>query len=80
MNDAAFLRGTFWKAPTQRPEPGRPLDPVFYQELLGAFDGLVAEGWRDPAAEFARRMDENPATVRSWLRRGRKYLSSAKNG
>lgn len=64
----------FQKIPRRRPESGKPLDPDFYRRLLASYERLVREGRTDPAAELARRMDENRSTVKSWLHRGRKYL------
>jgi hypothetical protein len=66
--------GTFARVPRRRPEPGKPLDTAFYQQLLATYEQLVKEGYRSPAAELARRMDENRSTVKSWLHRGRKLL------
>lgn len=62
------------RAPRKRPDAGKPLDPDFYRRLLQNYDQLVAEGYRAPAAELARRLGENRSTVKSWLHRGRKYL------
>jgi hypothetical protein len=63
-------RGAFARAPQSRPAPGQPLDTAFYARLLASHDRLMTE-YRYPAAELARRMDENPSTVRTWLKRAR---------
>jgi len=64
---------SFAKAPQRRPVPGQAIDLGFYTKLLEAYDQLVIEGRPDPAAELARRYDENRSTVKSWLRRARQY-------
>lgn len=66
------------RAPRRRPAPGKPLDPIFYRQILAFYDQLKAEGRKDPAKEIARRLDAEHPTVKSWLRRGRIYLSQAK--
>ena len=69
----------FTSVPRKRPAPGKPLDPDFYRRLLASYDKLVREGWNAPAQEIARRMGENPSTVKSWLHRGRKYLKEGES-
>lgn len=74
--------GKFHRVPSARPRPGRPsggsMDHLeFYQRLIDTFNQLLAEGHPAPAREIAKRMGEPPATVRSWLRRGRVYLDPA---
>lgn len=61
-----------FKPPKTRPEPGKAPKPTFYLALLESYEVLVREGVRGPAAELARRMKENPSTVRSWLYRARR--------
>lgn len=62
------------RIPRRRPQPGKALDPDFYRRVLAVYEGLLGEGYKDPAAELARRMKANRSTVKSWLRRGRQYL------
>jgi hypothetical protein len=65
----------FWKTTAQtRPEPGRAPKTDFYLGLQAERDRLVAAGERAPSKVIAERMDENPATVRSWLKRADKYI------
>jgi hypothetical protein len=77
---AFFLRAmqgrhrAFARAPRIRPEPGRALKYNFYRHLLDLEEQLKMQRYANPAAEIARRMDANPATVRSWLHRGRQYV------
>jgi len=67
-------RSAFRQAPRRRPVAGNPIDPDFYRRLLDSYERLVVEGYRNPAVELARRMNEKHGTVKSWLSRGRKYL------
>jgi hypothetical protein len=64
---------SFARAPRSRPAPGQAANPDFYRRLLAAYEKIVGEGYKSPALELARRMDENHNTVKSWLRRGREY-------
>ena len=69
-------RSAFLSAPRRRPGSGKSLDADFYRRLLASYDKLVLEGYRNPAVELAKRMNEKHGTVKSWLSRGRKYLES----
>ena len=71
-----------WKTglPRRRPAPGKQLDTDFYRRLLTNYELLIQEGYRDPAAELARRMGEKHSTVKSWLSRGRHYLKASEGG
>jgi hypothetical protein len=42
--------------------------------LVESYEALVADRHPAPARELALRLDTNHETVKSWLRRGRKYL------
>lgn len=64
----------FTPIPRARPQAGRPLDTGFYTSLLATYEEIRASGHRAPAKELARRMNENPNTVKSWLKRGREAL------
>jgi hypothetical protein len=68
----------FTRVPRRRPAPGRPLDTAFYARLLASHDRLMAE-YRYPAAELARRMNENPSTVRTWLKRANELRKREEN-
>jgi hypothetical protein len=65
--------------PRKRPAPGEPPDLDFYRRLIASRDALLAEGNRAPAKELARRYKTNYSTVKSWLKRGRKYLDEETN-
>jgi hypothetical protein len=67
-------RTSFARVPRRRPAPGKPLDTAFYDRLLKSYEALF-ETHRYPAAELARRMNENPSTVRTWLKRARELRS-----
>jgi hypothetical protein len=66
------------KAPTgERPKPptsGKPGDIEFYRYVVAEYDALVRAGHPTPAKELAARMKAEPATVRSWVLRGGRYL------
>jgi hypothetical protein len=64
--------------PRRRPKPGAPLDSDFYRRVIASYRELRKEGYKNPAGELARRMNANPSTVKSWLRRGRIYLEGGK--
>ena len=66
-------------AARSRPEPGRPPSIEWYRSLQDERDRLVAAGERAPAKVLAERMDENPATVRSWLKRADQYLQKGRD-
>jgi hypothetical protein len=68
---AAHPRQPF-RPPRRRPRAGHPLDERFYRSVLAIHDDLKVQGHPAPAAELAKRMDTNPATVRSWVYRGRR--------
>jgi hypothetical protein len=68
------------RLPRRRPAAGKPLETDFYTRVLGQYNALKLQGHKAPAAELARRMGENPSTVKSWLRRGRKYLEGGNGG
>jgi hypothetical protein len=67
------------KEPTgKRPEaptPGKPGDIEFYRYVVAEYDALVRAGHPTPAKELAARLKAEPATVRSWVLRGRRYLN-----
>jgi hypothetical protein len=65
----SFRGGIPW-----RPAPGQPPNLRFYRWLLASFDALAADGHRAPAVELARLLDAEHETVKTWLRRGRRYL------
>jgi hypothetical protein len=62
------------RMPRKRPKPGHPLDLDFYRRVLDARDELERRGHPSPDAELARRMKENPSTVRGWIHRARKHI------
>lgn len=68
------------RLPRRRPKAGQPLDPDFYRRVLSVYEELKAQGHRNPATVIARRMGWNPATVRSYVRRGRRYLGERGGG
>jgi hypothetical protein len=58
-----------------RPSSGQRPPLEFYRDLVAEYDELVhVKAVRNPIAEIARRRRQKPATVKSWLHRGRKYL------
>jgi hypothetical protein len=69
-----FAGGELPKRFAPRPSSGRPVRTDFYEQLLSAYDELVAAGHRAPAVELARIYGADHATVKTWLRRGRSYL------
>lgn len=69
-----FARGEIPDTFAPRPEHGRPVRTDFYKQLLAAYDELVAANNRAPAKELARIYDVDHERVKTWLRRGRKYV------
>lgn len=67
------------RMPRKRPKAGQPLDLDFYRRVRDAHDELQRRGHPSPGAELARRMKENPATVRGWLLRARRHLGEKGN-
>ena len=63
------------RLPERRPRPGESYDLKFYRTIVHRYEALLARGHSAPVQEIASSMDANPSTVKSWLRRGRKYLS-----
>jgi hypothetical protein len=63
----------FSRMPVQ-PEPGKRPDLRQYRTLVAAYDALVLQGVRDPARRLADQSGLNYNTVKSRLRRGRKYI------
>jgi hypothetical protein len=57
-----------------RPSSGTRPPLRFYRELVDEYNELCREAHPSPIAEIARRRRQKPATVKSWLHRGRKYL------
>ncbi len=76
---AAHPRQRF-QPPHRRPAAGQPLDPLFYRRVVQLYDDLKLRGHRAPAVELAERMDTNPATVRSWVYRGRRLPAETGKG
>jgi hypothetical protein len=71
---AARKPGRRKRLPRVRPKPGVAKDLGFYRQILDEYERLLSKGHKRPAQEIARSMSENPSTVKTWLRRGRKYL------
>jgi hypothetical protein len=76
---AAHPRQRF-QPPRRRPRAGQPLDERFYRSVVELYEELKVRGHRSPAVELAQRMDANPATVRSWVYRGRRLPAETGKG
>jgi len=63
-----------FEGPPALPARGKPPNPHFYRTLLAHHDQLVATEVRNPAAFLASEYGKPEATVRTWIRRGRKHL------
>lgn len=72
----------FKKMPRRRPKPkpGESLPVAHYRAVLDAYQALVASGESRPTAKLAERYGTNRNTIKSWLRRGRIYLSDSTRG
>jgi hypothetical protein len=76
----------FEHAPERRSKTGQPPDLDQYRRLLARHQVLVAEGHRDVTARLAAELtkawgrDIDRATVRQYLRRGRRYLEREGDG
>lgn len=68
------LPKTYLKAPADLPSPGQPPKTETYAKVLEAYEALAAEGNRAPAKELALRWGVEHSTMKTWLRRARKYL------
>lgn len=60
--------------PPEKPARGQAPPLAFYRRVLARHDELMASGVRNSSAVLAEEMDENEQTVRSWIKRGRRYL------
>jgi hypothetical protein len=58
-----------------RPRPGEPRDLGFYRQLLSEYEDLVRAASPAPARELANRRGINHSTLKSYLKRGRRYLT-----
>jgi hypothetical protein len=56
------------------PAPGQKPPLNFYRALVTEYNALVSAASRNPIGEISRRRGVPPATIKSWLHRGRKYL------
>lgn len=61
------------RAPTRRPQPGRPFDEDFYLRVLALHNRFRDEGRTDPSAAVAQLMNETPEQVRLWVHRARRW-------
>lgn len=68
-------REMVWLAGTPRaPKAGTTPDPQHYRRLLNRYDELLEAGSVRPVQDLAEEWNVNPNTMKSWIRRGRKYL------
>jgi hypothetical protein len=58
------------------PASGKPASLGFYANIVAEYEALLRDGNATPTAELARRYGENRNTVKSWIRRGRRYLTA----